>query len=110
MAKGTVKQQPRLQSITSAVFPPACLTEPAQRRVGRHSLVPRSPAHLTKLATCTRTATRLVLNDKRLELNDKRLVLKDKRLVLNDTRMCHKALAPEGGTYTGFQHRRARCS
>ena len=68
-AKGTVKQPPRLQSITSAVFPPVCLTEAAQGRPGRRrdrqSQSPRLPDHVTsKLATHTHTATRLVLTDR----------------------------------------------
>ena len=67
--KGAVKHQPRLQSITSAVFPPVCLTETAQGRPGRHrgrqSQLPRLPAHVTsKLATRTNAATRLVLTDR----------------------------------------------
>ena len=68
-AKGTVKQKPRLQSITSAVFPPVCLTETAKvgpgRHRGWHSQMPRRVDHMTsKLATRTNTATRLVLTDR----------------------------------------------
>ena len=67
--KGNAKQRPRLQSITSAVFPPVCLTDTAQGRPGRHrgrqSQLPKLPAHVTsKLATHTDTATRLVLTDR----------------------------------------------
>ena len=88
-ARGPAKQQPRVQSITSAVFPPASLTETAQTRPGRHrsrhSVVdqtgtspairgrlrnqhfqlPRLPVHVTsKLATHTGSATRLVLTER----------------------------------------------
>lgn len=62
--KSRVKQQPCVQSITSAVFPPACLTEPVHHRLGRHSKMHTSVAHVGKLPTGTSTATRLVLKDK----------------------------------------------
>lgn len=91
--KGAVKPQPRLQSITSAVFPPVCLTETAQGRsgcVGRHSQLPKLPAHVTsKLAKRTSTATRLVLNDRSISL---------------------KALAPQGHAFVDLQQRRAKRS
>ncbi|KAL3158510.1 hypothetical protein ABBQ38_010740 [Trebouxia sp. C0009 RCD-2024] len=65
--KSRVQQQPCVQSITSAVFPPACLTQPVHHRLGRHSKLHTSVAHVGTLPKGTSTATRLVLKDRRYQ-------------------------------------------
>ena len=68
-SKQESNKQARVQSITSATFPPLCLTEQPISKSVRRSLLPKSPACRAELQGNSRrwhTSSRLALNAKKM--------------------------------------------